>query len=110
MRQVVTKKKYEMVPVFGGEPLRFSLVDFGEVTGLPCGEFEDGGDDTVTLLNYPEKTLPQHVGLNLATVRKAEHDPGLLVKPMMDISGSQEDGWGVWDDEELDKLIEYICC
>lgn len=42
MRQVVTKKKYEMVPVFGGEPLRFSLVDFGEVTGLPCGEFEDG--------------------------------------------------------------------
>ena len=38
----MTKKKYEMVPVFGGEPLRFSLVDFGEVTGLPCGEFEDG--------------------------------------------------------------------
>lgn len=41
-RQVVTKKKYEMWPVFGGKPLRFSLVEFGEVTGLPCGEFEDG--------------------------------------------------------------------
>ncbi|KAF8083181.1 hypothetical protein N665_0789s0001 [Sinapis alba] len=41
-RQVVTKKKYEMWPVFGGKPFRFSLVEFGEVTGLPCGEFEEG--------------------------------------------------------------------
>lgn len=32
-----------MWPVFlGGKPLRFSLVDFSEVTELPCGEFEDG--------------------------------------------------------------------
>lgn len=28
-RQVVTKKKYEMWPVFGGKPMRFSLVEFG---------------------------------------------------------------------------------
>ncbi|KAF8106782.1 hypothetical protein N665_0133s0020 [Sinapis alba] len=42
MRQVVSKKKYEMWPVFGGKLLWFSLVEFGEVTGLPCGEFEDG--------------------------------------------------------------------
>ncbi|CAN7131735.1 unnamed protein product, partial [Brassica rapa subsp. narinosa] len=41
-RQLVTKKKYEMWPVFGGNPFRFSLVEFGEVTGLPCGEFEEG--------------------------------------------------------------------
>lgn len=41
-RQVVTKKKYELWPVFGGKPFRFSLVEFGEVTGLPCGEFEEG--------------------------------------------------------------------
>ncbi|KAJ4904567.1 Uncharacterized protein Rs2_18518 [Raphanus sativus] len=41
-RQVVTKKKYEMWHVFAGKPFRFSLIEFGEVTGLPCGEFEDG--------------------------------------------------------------------
>lgn len=29
-----------MLPVFGGNPLLFSLVEFGEVTGLPCGEFK----------------------------------------------------------------------
>ncbi|CAN6899778.1 unnamed protein product, partial [Brassica oleracea] len=40
-RQIVTKKKHEMWPVFGGNPFRFSLVEFGEVTGLPCGEFEE---------------------------------------------------------------------
>ncbi|KAJ4891589.1 hypothetical protein Rs2_31337 [Raphanus sativus] len=41
-RQVVTKKKYEMWHVFAGKPFRFSLVEFGEVTGLSCGEFEEG--------------------------------------------------------------------
>ena len=41
-RQVLTKKKYELWPVFGGNPFRFSLVEFGEVTGLPCDEFEEG--------------------------------------------------------------------
>ncbi|KAF8117709.1 hypothetical protein N665_0008s0063 [Sinapis alba] len=41
-RQVVTKKRYEMWPVFGGNPMRFSLAEFGTVTGLPCGEFEEG--------------------------------------------------------------------
>ncbi|KAF8084953.1 hypothetical protein N665_0692s0005 [Sinapis alba] len=41
-RQLLTKKKYEMWPVFGGKPLRFLLVEFREVTGMPCGEFEDG--------------------------------------------------------------------
>lgn len=41
-RQVVTKKWYEMWPVFGGKPWKFSLVEFGAVTGLSCGEFEEG--------------------------------------------------------------------
>ncbi|KAF8080240.1 hypothetical protein N665_0963s0005 [Sinapis alba] len=35
-------KRFEMWPVFGGNPMRFSLAEFGNVTGLPCGEFEDG--------------------------------------------------------------------
>ncbi|KAL0742175.1 hypothetical protein Bca4012_083688 [Brassica carinata] len=41
-RQVVTKKRYEVWPVFGGNPFRFSMVEFASVTGLPCGEFDDG--------------------------------------------------------------------
>lgn len=41
-RQVVTKKRFEMWPVFGGQPMKFSLAEFGHVTGLPCGEFEPG--------------------------------------------------------------------
>ncbi|CAN7015104.1 unnamed protein product [Brassica oleracea var. botrytis] len=41
-RQLVMKKRYVAWPVFGGNPLRFSMVEFGRVTGLPCGEFEEG--------------------------------------------------------------------
>ncbi|KAH0872757.1 hypothetical protein HID58_070119 [Brassica napus] len=41
-RHLVTKKRYEAWPVFGCNPLRFSMVEFGRVTGLPCGEFEEG--------------------------------------------------------------------
>ncbi|KAF8113512.1 LOW QUALITY PROTEIN: hypothetical protein N665_0049s0028 [Sinapis alba] len=41
VRQLVMKKKFEMWPISRGKPLRF-LVEFGKVTGLPCGEFEDG--------------------------------------------------------------------
>ncbi|KAG2287028.1 hypothetical protein Bca52824_046632 [Brassica carinata] len=41
-RQLVTKKRYIAWPVFGGNPLRFSMVEFGRVTGLLCGEFEEG--------------------------------------------------------------------
>lgn len=36
--QVVTKKRFEFWPVFGGQPMRFSLAEFGYVTG----EFEAG--------------------------------------------------------------------
>ncbi|KAG2314708.1 hypothetical protein Bca52824_017830 [Brassica carinata] len=41
-RQMVTKKRYELWPVFGDNPMRLSMVKFGSVTGLPCEEFEDG--------------------------------------------------------------------
>ncbi|KAL0813987.1 hypothetical protein Bca101_070430 [Brassica carinata] len=41
-RQLVTKKRLELWPVFGGDPMRFSLAEFGHVIGLPCGEFEEG--------------------------------------------------------------------
>ncbi|CDY29761.1 BnaA01g19050D [Brassica napus] len=198
-RQVVTKKKYELWPVFGGKPFRFSLVEFGEVTGKlrlcliiivdgvlvpnaqkpkpslkhvnlvknlkkffafqwgresflaairtmlpgpkvmgkcedPNGDFckklrqktvrllgfpqalqlvafeviprllvQAGGDDSVTLMNFPGKVLPQHSGLNVCDLREAEHDPALIVQPMMEISGVHEERWGVWDDEKYDK-------
>ncbi|KAH0941856.1 LOW QUALITY PROTEIN: hypothetical protein HID58_001493 [Brassica napus] len=38
---IITKKKFKMRPVFGGHPFRLSLVEFGAVTGLPCGPFEE---------------------------------------------------------------------
>ncbi|XP_048591413.1 uncharacterized protein LOC125576099 [Brassica napus] len=253
-RQVLTKKKYELWPVFGGNPFRFSLVEFGEVTGLPCGEFEEGysidyellateenymywerligpdrdvtieelaamvvgdtvmsasrklrlcliiivdgvlvptsqkqnpslkhvnlvknlkkflafqwgrksfswairtmnpvpkvmgkcedpngnfckkprqknirilgfplalqlvafelipqllkqarGDDSTTLLTFPGQVLPQHAGLTVVDLRKAEHDVGLVVQPMMEISGTDDERWAAWDDEKYDK-------
>ncbi|KFK43996.1 hypothetical protein AALP_AA1G201400, partial [Arabis alpina] len=40
-RQVLTKKKYELWTVFGGHPLRFSLAEFGYITGLECGDFPE---------------------------------------------------------------------
>lgn len=43
-RQLQSKQKYELWTVFGGQPLRFSLVEFGSVTGLPCGEFPEEYD------------------------------------------------------------------
>ncbi|XP_013639277.1 PREDICTED: uncharacterized protein LOC106344442 [Brassica oleracea var. oleracea] len=51
-RQLVTKKRFEMWHVFGGGPTRFSLAEFGHVTGLPCGEFEQGYE-------VDEKTKPK---------------------------------------------------
>ena len=41
-RQLLTKKRFETWPVFGGGPTRFSLAEFSHVTGLACGEFEQG--------------------------------------------------------------------
>ncbi|CAA7056616.1 unnamed protein product [Microthlaspi erraticum] len=37
-RQLVTRKKYELWMVFGGHPLKFSLAEFAQITGLPCGD------------------------------------------------------------------------
>ncbi|CAN7084811.1 unnamed protein product [Brassica oleracea var. botrytis] len=33
------------------------------------------GDDSVTIMDYPEKAMPLHAGLSVAHIRKAEHDP-----------------------------------
>ncbi|EOA34050.1 hypothetical protein CARUB_v10021549mg [Capsella rubella] len=43
-RQVLSKKKYELWTVFGGYPLRFSLLEFGVVSGLSCAEFPEDYD------------------------------------------------------------------
>lgn len=41
-RQLLTKRKYELWTVFGGQPFRFSLPEFRSITGLPCGPWPDG--------------------------------------------------------------------
>ncbi|CAA7042810.1 unnamed protein product [Microthlaspi erraticum] len=43
--ELVTKKKHELWTVFGGNPIRFSLVEFKRVTGLKCGKFPRSEDD-----------------------------------------------------------------
>ncbi|KAF2620152.1 hypothetical protein F2Q68_00039731 [Brassica cretica] len=88
-----------------GFPLALQLVAFEAIPKLLA---QAGGDDIITLLNYPGQALPQHAGLNEADVRRAEHDSGLLVQTMMEISGTHDDRWGVWDDEKYDKKVEYL--
>ena len=40
-RQIVSHNPEEIWFTFGGHPLRFSLVEFGNVTGLHCGPYPD---------------------------------------------------------------------
>nr|VDC75701.1 unnamed protein product [Brassica rapa] len=83
-----------------GFPQALQLVAFEVIPRLLV---QAGGDDSVTLMNFPGKVLPQHSGLNVCDLREAEHDPALIVQPMMEISGVHEERWGVWDDEKYDK-------
>ncbi|KAJ4891588.1 hypothetical protein Rs2_31336 [Raphanus sativus] len=60
------------------------------------------------MLDYPGTSLPQHAGLTATDVRNAEHDPEVLVEPLMEVSGDHDERWGVWDDERYDKQVEYM--
>ncbi|KAF3543495.1 hypothetical protein DY000_02008997 [Brassica cretica] len=88
-----------------GFPLALQLVAFRCVPRLASFV---GGDDSVTIMDYPEKAMPLHAGLSVAHIRKAEHDPLLIVEPMMEISGDHDDRWGLWDDETYDKKVDYM--
>ncbi|ESQ38765.1 hypothetical protein EUTSA_v10029439mg, partial [Eutrema salsugineum] len=57
-RQLITKRKYEMWTVFGGQPMRFSLKEFGLISGLPCGEFPEDHDPDYEMRNDPKKPDP----------------------------------------------------
>ncbi|KAF2550909.1 hypothetical protein F2Q68_00037242 [Brassica cretica] len=87
---VFCKKLRQQTVKTCGFPLALQLVAFQAIPQLLKLM---GGDDSVNLLNYPEKAFPQHVGVTLAAVQKGEHDPELTVIPMMDISGEREEGW-----------------
>ncbi|KAF8085183.1 hypothetical protein N665_0677s0013 [Sinapis alba] len=43
-RQLLSKTEYTLWSVFGNDPIRFSLEEFGSITGLNCGEFPAGYD------------------------------------------------------------------
>ncbi|KAG2247079.1 hypothetical protein Bca52824_086707 [Brassica carinata] len=79
-----------------GFPLELQLVAFELIPQLLK---EAGGDDSITLLTFPGQLLPQHAGLNVADLRKAEYDLG----PMMEISETHDDWWGAWDEEKYDQ-------
>ena len=44
-RQLITIRKFELWFTFGRHPLRFSLDEFHDVTGLNCGSFDVGDSD-----------------------------------------------------------------
>ncbi|KAF3553756.1 hypothetical protein F2Q69_00016823 [Brassica cretica] len=62
------------------------------------------GDDSTTLLTFPGQVLPQHAGLTVVHLRKAQHEAG----PMMEISGTHDESWAAWDDEKYDKKVENM--
>ncbi|KAJ4885452.1 ULP_PROTEASE domain-containing protein [Raphanus sativus] len=41
-RQLTTEDKLTLWSVFGGNPIKFGLQEFGTITGLPCGAFPVG--------------------------------------------------------------------
>ncbi|KAF3553952.1 hypothetical protein F2Q69_00012174 [Brassica cretica] len=84
-----------------GFPLALQLVAFWTI---PLLLQLVAGDDKITLLNYPEMSLPQHSGLIVAAIRKAEHNAA----PMMVASGNHEYMWGLWDDENFDRRVNYM--
>ncbi|XP_024014535.1 uncharacterized protein LOC112088485 [Eutrema salsugineum] len=47
-----------MWTVFGGQPMRFSLKEFGLISGLPCGEFPEDHDPDYEMRNDPKKPDP----------------------------------------------------
>ena len=55
-----------------GFPLALQLVAFELIPQLLK---QARGDDSITLLTFPGQVLPQHAGLNVVDLRKAEHNP-----------------------------------
>uniref|UniRef100_A0A0D3BUW8 Ubiquitin-like protease family profile domain-containing protein n=1 Tax=Brassica oleracea var. oleracea TaxID=109376 RepID=A0A0D3BUW8_BRAOL len=88
-----------------GFPLALQLVAFELIPQLPK---QARGDDSTTLLTFPGQVLPQHAGLTVVHLRKAEHEAGLVVQPMMEISGTHDESWAAWDDEKYDKKVENM--
>lgn len=84
-RQLITKKKYELWTVFGGQPLRFSLVEFGSVTGLPYGEFPDNYDPQSEpepeegVLSYWDELFGEDKLITLSDIRTRLSTPGLVL-------------------------------
>ncbi|ESQ38402.1 hypothetical protein EUTSA_v10029293mg, partial [Eutrema salsugineum] len=68
-RQLVTKQKYEMWTVFGGQPLRFSLNEFHSITGLNCELFEEGYDTPTSegVLKEPDIYWKRWIGDDVKT-------------------------------------------
>ncbi|EOA12199.1 hypothetical protein CARUB_v10012789mg [Capsella rubella] len=76
-RQLLSKKKYEMWTVFGGYPMRFSLFEFGAVTGLSCGEFPEDYDPESTYEDADEcyELIGADRKSTLADLAKTFEDP-----------------------------------
>ncbi|KAG2323741.1 hypothetical protein Bca52824_006469 [Brassica carinata] len=50
----------------------------------------------------------RHTDLNLVDILEAEHNPELIVQPMMEVPADVPVGWGIWDDEIDDRRVTYM--
>ncbi|ESQ50269.1 hypothetical protein EUTSA_v10002316mg [Eutrema salsugineum] len=68
-RQLVTKQKYELWTVFGGQPLRFSLPEFQDITGLNCSLFDEGYEtpSSEVILKEPDIYWRRWIGDDVKT-------------------------------------------
>ncbi|KAL0854041.1 hypothetical protein Bca101_059193 [Brassica carinata] len=86
-----------------GLPLALQLVAY---ESIPLLLARLGGTDELKLIDC--ERLPQYTGLNLVDVLEAEHNPELVVQPMMEIGSEKPYIWGKWDDEINDRRVTYV--
>ncbi|KAG2248285.1 hypothetical protein Bca52824_087913 [Brassica carinata] len=100
--QVVTKKRFELWHVFGGHPMRFSLAEFGYVTG----EFEAG-----YLIVHPMMELGEDKEAGSGEFDCEIHDRkvGYMVEILKAWHKFQKCEWGGGDSAETkceDELVD----
>ncbi|XP_024011379.1 uncharacterized protein LOC112086639 [Eutrema salsugineum] len=117
-RQLITKKKYELWIVFGGQPFHFGLKEFSTVTSLPCGEYppkydpdyqpptpKNPGDYWRDLIgDDPKNTLADIAELSV----KSQICLRLVVHLLIAVDQPDTEGWGDWDDEVRDKKVDHL--
>ncbi|KAH0910744.1 hypothetical protein HID58_034065 [Brassica napus] len=134
-RQLICGGDHTLFSVFGGNPFRYGLQEFGAVTGLNCSPFTEGyhpdtakavvaGKDAIpqllhfipapfdnrTLMDLEDGYLPQHGSINFLDIRRVEFSSNvpLSVSPVIAIENQAEPGWGDWPNKIKDDRLIYL--